>query len=311
MKTKRVLVTGASGFVGRPLVAALQRAGYAVRAMTRRQVTFPEGIETVIVGDLAALTDWSEPLQGVDIVIHLANLAHSPTSDDSDFEFDKINWMGTNQLAKASKNVAVERFVFVSSVRAQAGPSAAGVLSEIDEPRPTNNYGRSKLAAEQAVRVAGVPFTIFRPVVIYGPNPKGNIRTLIKLAQSPLPMPRLKSRRSMLGIDNFTSAIIFALNNPATIGETYLLADSRPMTIGEILKVLRKQQRRPLTTIYIPRVVIRGLLALSGRKEFWSRIAEDLVVDTAKFESLGWRPSKDTAEGLREMIHRDDLHATS
>ena len=100
-------------------------------------------------------------------------------------------------------------------------------VREQDEPRPTNQYGRSKLAAEQAIRASGVPFTIFRPVVIYGPHPKGNMRTVVQLARSRLPLPvaNFTSRRSLLGVENLISAIIFALNNPVTIGETYLVAD--------------------------------------------------------------------------------------
>jgi nucleoside-diphosphate-sugar epimerase len=181
-------------------------------------------------------------------------------------------------------------------------------VREQDEPRPTNYYGRSKLAAETAIQASGVPFTIFRPVVIYGPNPKGNMRTLARLAQLPLPLPiaSFAGRRSLLGIDNLVSAIIFALKNPATVDETYLLADRTPMTVGEILVILRKGQGRSLMTIYIPRFIVRFLLALCGRTDLWLRISGGLVADTGKFESLGWRPIKDTSAGLLAMVQADD-----
>ena len=181
-------------------------------------------------------------------------------------------------------------------------------VREQDEPRPTNPYGRSKLAAEQAIRAAGVPFTIFRPVVVYGPHPKGNMRTVIQLARSPLPLPvtSFTSRRSVLGVENLISAIIFVLNNPATIGETYLIADSKPMTIVEIMTILRKIQGRSMSTIYVPQVIIRFLLMMCGRQQLWSRFSEDLVVDTSKLESVGWRPAIDTYEGLRGMMRAED-----
>src|SRR5450759_3048534 len=308
MKTKRVLVTGASGFVGRPLVAALLRAGYAVRAVTRRQVSFPDSVEAAIVPDLKNSIDWNPILRGVDIIVHLAGPAHSKIPESAYSEFDQINWLATQRLADAAKDVGVERIVYISSVRAQVDASAVQAVREQDEPRPTNQYGRSKLAAEQAIRTAGVPFTIFRPVVIYGPHPKGNRQLLVQLARSSFPRPvaSFTSRRSLLAVDNLISAIIFALNNPVTIGETYLVADSKPMTIGEILTMLRKMQGRSLTTIHVPQVIIRLSLMMCGRGDLWSRFSGDLVVDTSKLESVGWRPAIDTYEGLRAMMSAED-----
>jgi nucleoside-diphosphate-sugar epimerase len=308
MKTKRVLVTGASGFVGRPLVAALLRAGYAVRAVTRRQVSFPNSVETAIVPDLINPIDWNPILRGVDIIIHLAGMVHKKVPETAYSEFDQVSWIATQRMANAAKEMGIERFVYISSVRAQIGASATQVMREQDEPSPTNQYGRSKLAAEQAIRAAGVPFTIFRPVVIYGPHPKGNMLTLVRLARSSLPLPvaSFTSRRSLLAVDNLISAIIFALNNPVTIGETYLVADSKPMTIGEILTMLRKIQGRLLSTIYAPQVIVRLLLMMCGRKDVWARLSGDLVVDTSKLESVGWRPTIDTYEGLRGMIRAED-----
>src|ERR1017187_3588861 len=252
MKTKRILVTGASGFVGRPLVAALLRAGYAVRAVTRRQLSFSDSVEVAIVPDLKNPIDWNPVLRGVDIVIHLAGSAHSKIAENAYSEFDQINWIATQRLADAAKEVGIERFVYISSVRAQVGASAVQVVREQDEPSPANQYGRSKLAAEQAIRAAGVPFTILRPVVVYGPHPKGNMQTVVQLARSPfaLPVTSFTSRRSVLGVENLISAIIFVLNNPVTIRETYLIADAKPMTIGEIMTILRKIQGRSLSTIY-------------------------------------------------------------
>src|SRR5450759_2491592 len=308
MKTKRVLVTGASGFVGRPLVAALLRAGYAVRAVTRRQVSFPDSVEAAIVPDLKNSIDWNPILRGVDIIVHLAGPAHSKIPESAYSEFDQVNWLATQRLAHAAKEAGIDRFIYISSVRAQVGASAVQAIHEQDEPRPTNQYGRSKLAAEQAVQAAGVPFTIFRPVVVYGPHPKGNMRTLVRLARPPLPLPvaSFTSRRSLLAVDNLISAIIFALNNPVTVGETYLVADSKPMTIGEILTMLRKIQGRSSSTISVPQVIIRLLLMMCGRGNLWSRFSGDLVVDTSKLESVGWRPPVDTYEGLRGMMRAED-----
>src|SRR5207247_2493968 len=125
--------------------------------------------------------------------------------------------------------------------RAQSGPSASRILTEADAPRPTDAYGRSKLAAEMALRSTGMPFTIFRPVVVYGPGVKGNLRFLVRVALSPWPLPlaAFHNRRSMLAVDNLISAVRFALDTPATAGETYVLADDVPISVAELISILR------------------------------------------------------------------------
>ena len=306
--TKRVLVTGASGFIGRPLVAALLRAGYAVRAAVRRPVSFPNSVDVVIVPDLKNPIDWNPILQGVDIVVHVAGLAHVDQHEVAFGDHDQINWIATLFLANAAKKMGIKHFVYISSVRAQVGPSAAQRVNEQDRPHPTDHYGRSKLAAEWAIQASRIPFTILRPTVVYGPHPKGNIRTLVRLASLPLPLPfrGFNNRRSLLGIDNLIATILFVLNNPATVGETFLVADRLPATLPEIITILREAQGRRPGLVYVPPSLLRLALLLSGHTHFWRRISEGLVVDTSKLESLGWRPAFDTYEGLVAMMRTED-----
>jgi len=300
-----VLVTGASGFVGRPLVTALARAGYAVRAATRKKgPSFPPGVERAVVPDFSQPVDWDAVVPGADIVVHAAGLAHADTSEFPEEQFDRINRAATQDLCDAAARAGVKRLVFISSVRAQIGPSAAHALHETDEPRPTDAYGRSKLAAEAAVRACGVPFTILRPVVIYGPNPRANIRALVRLASLPLPLPfaGLTSRRSLLGVDNLISVILFVLANPATAGETFLVADPHPATIPEIFTMLRRAQGRRPRLLHVPPNVIRLGLAAVGCGPLWHRIGGELVVDTGKLEAAGWHPAVDTFSGLAATV---------
>jgi nucleoside-diphosphate-sugar epimerase len=304
MKAKCVLVTGASGFIGRPLVPALVSAGYVVRAVTRRPVSFPKAVEAVTIPDLRNSIDWAPILQGVDIIIHLAGMAHGHVPETEYSDVDQINRMATQQLAQAAKTAGVARFVYISSVRAQIGANATHPVSEQDEPCPTDSYGRSKLAAESSVRAAGVPFTILRPVIVYGPHPKGNFKSLVWLASKLLPLPffGLNNRRSLLGIDNFISAVLFVLNNPSAVGETYLVADLTPLTLPEIVTMLRKAKGRGAGLFYFPPALFRLSLVLIKRRELWARIGEDLVADTTKLRTLGWRPAVDTYEGIVSMI---------
>src|SRR4029079_7965413 len=127
----------------------------------------------------------------------------------------------------AEKAMGIRHLVFISSIRGQSGPSSDEILRESDPPRPADAYGRSKLGAEDAVPAAGVPFTILRPVLIYGPGVRGNLARLIELARKPWPLPLglCRTRRSLLARQNLTGAIHFALAQPLAKGETYIVAD--------------------------------------------------------------------------------------
>lgn len=289
-------------------MAALAAAGHAVRAATRLPTAFPPGIERVLVPDFTRPVDWEPALRGVRLVVHTAGLAHADSSEIPADLFDRINRIATQDLARAASRAGVAHFLFISSVRAQIGASAPRVLHETDEPHPTDRYGRSKLDAELAVRATGVPFTIMRPVVIYGPDAKANIRLLIRLASLPLPLPfaAFGNRRSVLGVDNLVSAILFALDHPATIGETYLIADPDPVALRDIFGMLRRARGRRPGLVYVPPALFRFVLTVLGHRYMWERIGDELVVDTSKFESLGWRPVVGTYDGLAAMLHGPD-----
>jgi len=313
MTAKRVMVTGAAGYVGRPLVAALLRAGYIVRAATRSPGAVPNGCEIAVVPDFSRDIDWDTIVAGVDFVIHAAGLAHA---DDLKLGFGahkRINWLQTQSLAFAAKRAGVSQFIYISSVRAQVGPSSVRQVSEQDEPHPTDDYGRSKLAGESAIRVAEVPFTILRPTVIYGARPKGNLKALLRLAAQPLPLSfsAFTSRRSLLGIDNLISAILLVLGNPDTAGETYLLADPTAFSLDEIFTMLRAAHGRPPGYLRVPPMLMRLALAVLRRRYLWHRLNEDLVVDTSKLQALGWRPPVDTYAGILAMVRAENGGATS
>jgi nucleoside-diphosphate-sugar epimerase len=299
----RVLVTGASGFIGSAVVAALARDGHTVRAAVRRpQLSFPHGVEVVQHPDLAEAFDWQPLLQGIDQVIHLAGIAHTRGADRA---HDRINRQATAHLATAAAQAGVKHLVFVSSIRAQSGPAADHALTERDDPAPTDAYGASKLAAEEAVRGSGVPFTILRPVVLYGPGVKGNLALLARAAATRLPLPvkDFSNRRSLLGIDNFISALAFVLATPATIGETYVVADPGiPPRLSDVFVMLRQARGRRAFIMPMSPDYIELPLRLFRRTDLWHSIGGNLRVDAGKLIAAGWRPAYDTSGGLAAMV---------
>jgi UDP-glucose 4-epimerase len=299
----RVLVTGASGFVGRALIPALAGCDVQVLAAARNPDTVATGqnVGRAILPDLVSDIDWASLLTGIDAVVHLAGIAHAG-GGIADETYDRVNRAATEALARACQARGI-RLVFVSSIRAQSGPSADHILTERDAAHPTDAYGRSKLAAEKAVHNSGAAFTILRPVVIYGAGVKGNIASLLRLADTPYPLPLsgFRNRRSLLAIDNLVSAIRHILAHRVTEGETYIVADANPVSLADIVGTLRAALGRPPRLFPFPPLILASVLAATGRGHLWSRIGGDLVVDAAKLRETGWTPIMETHEGLTAM----------
>lgn len=300
----RVLVTGASGFVGCALTGALAREGMTVRAATRHPASIApsSAVEPVYLSDLLSTPDWGPLLADVDAVVHLAGIAHAGARIEEG-QYDRVNRAATDMLAQACGERDIH-LILMSSIRAQTGPVADHILKEADAPRPTDAYGRSKLAAEEAVRRSGTAFTILRPVVVYGPGVKGNIATLLRLADTPVPLPfaRFGNLRSLLAIDNLVSATRHALTETATRGETYIVADNDAVSLADMIAAMRVAQGRSPNLFAVPPNLFSTLLRTAGRGDLWDRIGGSLIADAAKLRATGWRPVINTCEGLATMV---------
>jgi nucleoside-diphosphate-sugar epimerase len=302
--SKTILVTGASGFIGKFVVPALAKQGWQVRAAARdpNSILAKPGVEIVAMPDLKDAVDWAPLLDGVSHVVHLAGIAHSPGMLPDDV-YARINALSVGALAKAAKG-RIERLVLMSSVRAQAGLASDHVITEADTPRPTDAYGRSKLEAERLIGDSGVAFTVLRPAVVYGPGVKGNISSLATLAKTPMPLPfgALNNRRSLLAIENLASAISLALTSERALGETYLVADREPISVGDMVAAMREGLGRSPHLVRVPERAVRRLMASFGKEAEWERLSGNFVIDSAKLQGLGWDPRVTSREGLARMM---------
>ena len=306
--TRIVLVTGASGFIGKGLVGALAKAGWKVRAASRdpNALPSPGGVERVAMPDLAGSCDWSKLLDGVSHVVHLAGIAHAPGSLPEELYF-RINADAAGKLANAARG-RIERLVFVSSVRAQAGLSAERAITELDEARPTDAYGRSKLEAERLIAASGVGFTLLRPAVVYGRGVKGNIAALATLAKTPMPLPfaGLDNRRSLLALANFVSAISLVLGSMHAANETFLVADAEPISVADLVAAMREGLGRSPHLVRVPARAVQRLMASFGKEADWERVSGSFVVDVSKLLGIGWRPAVATHDGIARMMRAEN-----
>lgn len=308
----RILVTGSSGFLGSAVSSALAKAGHSIRAASRRppRRLNQSGVEWMRLPDLENEVDWTPLLEGIDIVVHLAAIAHRSHTASADYA--SANRAATASLAQACRRHSIKRLVFMSSIGAQAGSAADHVVTENLEPSPVTAYDRAKLAAEEEIRRSGVPFTILRPVIVYGPGAKANIALVMRIAALPVPLPfgAFSNQRSLLSIDNLVQAIFLCLAGDETLNRTFIVCDDKPISLAEILTTLREATGRPPRLISVPPLLVKTMIIAAGRPALWDRIGRTLVASSANLQRIGWSPQVETKAGLRAMV-RATLDAPS
>ncbi|MDX2259746.1 MAG: NAD-dependent epimerase/dehydratase family protein [Hyphomicrobiaceae bacterium] len=304
----RVLVTGATGFIGQRLVPYLAGRGYLVRAAARQPDSVPAGpgIQPALLPDLDGQTDWAPLVQDMDAVVHLAGLAHATTA------IPEERYMAANHdavialMAALAASSSARRLVFMSSARAVSGPSCDFVLSSDRPSQATDAYGRSKFFAEMMLRMGhtgSYDYTILRPVLVYGPGVKANMARLIDLARLPLPLPLggLTGRRSLLALDNLCQAIEFVLSRPEAGGRIFFVADGPPLTVPEIIVALRAGLDRRPGLVPLPWPLISRLARSTGFGPALERLTGNLVVDTSALDAIGFRPRLTTHAALAAL----------
>jgi nucleoside-diphosphate-sugar epimerase len=303
MANARLALTGGTGFIGQHLLRALTRRGYQVRVLLRRPTMLPADCTSAVIGDIARPQNMAQALADVDAIIHSAGLSVAASGRPED-DYRVLNVEATIGLARAAQRAGVRRFVFISSIRAQAGASDARVLTEEMEPRPTDAFGRSKLAAEQTLSDVGIDWVALRLATVYGPGVTGNMARLIRLARSPWPLPfgALTARRSLLSLDNLADAIDCVLKAEEPLRRVLIAADAQPLTLGEMVAAMRRGLNRRPGLVPVPSSLLAATLRASGRAEAYERIGEPLVVDPAVLLRLGWTPPVATEAGLEQLM---------
>jgi UDP-glucose 4-epimerase len=297
-----IALTGSTGFVGRHLLRVLPARGFRIRVLLRRPAEVPPEASGAVIGDIASPRNMSDALRGVDAVIHSAAIAHAMSGRPED-DYRTINTEATIALARAAERAGVKRFVFLSSIRAQTGPSSDRVLTEGDAPAPTDAYGRSKLAAEEGLKDLDIDFVALRPVLVYGEGMKGNMAALLGLARSPWPLPfgAIRARRSLLSADSLALAVEAALKAPGPLRRPLIVAEPEPLAVPEIVAAFRAGLKRRPGLLPVPNGLIALAARAAGREQLVERIAGDLVASADALTRFGWRPAAETREALARL----------
>lgn len=301
---ERVLITGANGFIGRVLCTHLAAQGVTVTAVTRNTLTLPGAARIHAVGDFTAARDWQALLADNDAVVHLAALTHDGTRGASNAHFRAINVDVSVRVAEAALACGIKHFVYLSSIKVNGESSIRDderihIYTGSDPAMPEDDYGRSKLAAEQALRAlwssANGALTILRPPLVYGPGQKGNLLRLMNLVARgvPLPCAAINNRRSLVYVDNLVAAISCALAVSVPGVRCFTLADAEVSTAQLVRALARGLGVRP-HLFAVPAVGLRWLTSWPFIGSSVRRLTDSLVVDASAIRAeLGWQPAID------------------
>jgi len=289
----KVFVTGASGFVGQKLVSAIDTKKNSLRVLSRGNLS---GIETVVC-DLQSKDMPDDALKGINTVFHLAGIAHDSTKQDSQYYI--VNVRATVKLAELAAVSGVERFVFVSSVKAGGNLLTGSCMTESNQAKPEGIYGRTKREAELKLleigRQSGMHVSIVRSSLVYGPSMKGNLHAMllgIEKGWFP-PLPMIENRRSMVHVDDLVRAILLVAKDDRANGEIFIVTDGVPHSSREIYEIMCKLLGRSITKWYVPKFIFNfaSFFNLSLRQKV-NKLFEDDYYSSEKIQSIGFKPQR-------------------
>ncbi|RWJ99464.1 NAD-dependent epimerase/dehydratase family protein [Mesorhizobium sp.] len=307
----KVLVTGASGLIGRRVVDRLGQAKFDIRVGSRQ----PERLSAV--GDALPMPDADAPeeaflalMRDVTHVVHCAALNNDRAAGEADYH--AANATLTRRLAKAAAACASGRFIYLSSIRAVAGPGFSGTINEATPPAPQCAYGRSKREGETRMLAAYAPArrgeaTALRLPPVYGEGMRGNLASLMRLADTALPLPAgaLAGVRSLIASETAAGAVLHLLSRPGPLRPAYVAGNASPLGMSEIITAFRQGLGRPPRLLPVPALPLRLAATLFGRQASWQALTATQICDPSLLVSEGWAPETDTLDRLRDLARKE------
>ncbi len=309
-----ILVTGASGFVGDPLVKDLAVMGHTVVGVSRSisEISSAHGVKMGVIGHIDGSTDWKPHLNGVDVVIHLANRAHVMDEQEKNplAVYQSVNTDGTLRLASQAASCGVKRFIFLSSIKVNGESTLPGQPFRSDDPCMSQDpYGLSKYQAELGLRKisleTGLEIVIIRPPLIYGPGVKANFLKMMNWLNKGIPLPfgKIDNLRSLVGLDNLLDLIGTCLTHPKAANQTLLVSDDHDLSTTELLQSISFAMKKPSHLVAIPQSILQMGLFLLGKRQIAERLCSSLQLDIQPTkELLSWKPPFTVEQQLNKTV---------
>ena len=290
-----LLVTGASGFIGRHVMAAA--GSRAVALSLRAEDSVAERLERALAG------------RSVEAVIHLGGVAHrADANDPGALEFYRRHNRDLSvTLAKAALTRGIRRFVFVSSIGVLGQSSGHRAFRPEDRPGPQSTYAKAKFEAEQeltGLADRGLELAVVRPPLVYGAGAPGNLVRLASLVARGLPLPlgAVRNRRSLVNVADLADLLLLAASHPQAPGGVFLPADTTPISTPELIRALGAALGRPARLLPVPVTLLRLAGWMTGRARTVGQLIDSLEVDpSAAIDQLGWMPRRGLREGLTDF----------
>jgi len=305
---KKILVTGASGFVGQLLCQDLMGLGYEVHALTRQEShSLPSGVQSIFYTNLIDLEKFRKCFKECFAVIHLAAKVH--VKDDKNIEeYRHVNRDGTVHLANIAESEGVKRFIYLSTIKVNGDKTVSKPYDVMSRVAPVDAYAVSKWEAEQALmrlhENTDMDVTILRPVLMYGPNVKGNLNTLMRIISKRIPLPFAKTAnfRSLLNVRNLNALICECLVNSKAIGQTFLVADGVDISTSTLIEKIALSFGKSSRLFYVPNLLMKFAARIIGKLDIYDRLFGSLQVNTNEMKKvLNWEPPYTIEDGMDEM----------
>jgi len=298
----KILVTGASGFVGRYLVNDLSKTDEVIACVREKSSLLPSSVQQIIINNFFDITIPRD----VDVVVHLAAVAHNKNNDID--EFKKINVDGTLELARKALQANVKRFIFMSSIGVNGNSTHGKAFTEQDTPNPINDYTISKYQAEVALeelfKDTKTDLVIIRPPLIYAHDAPGNfskLLMLIKLGQF-LPFGCTHNQRSFISIENLVSFITACIYHDTKINETFLIADDEVISTKQLIQCVSSGMGKSMILLPVPTKLLSTLADVTGKVGIFEQLYGNLQIDNRKAKKFfNWHPPKHSLNALKEV----------
>ncbi|RWO98371.1 MAG: NAD-dependent epimerase/dehydratase family protein [Mesorhizobium sp.] len=310
----KVLVTGATGFIGRLVVQLLREAQFEIRIASRHPEKLGSGSDILLLPNFDAPAEaFATITKDVTHVVHCAGL-NNDRGNPTEADYLKANAELTGRLARAAAAQASGRFIYLSSTRAVVGAGFSGRLDEETIPAPQCAYGHSKREGEIRVLDAYASSdrsdaAMLRLPPVYGSGMKGNLATLMRLADTALPLPvaALAGVRSLISSEAAARAVLHLLTHSIPLRPVYIASDIRPIPVAAIIEAFRQGFGRPKRLVAAPAGLIRPVASLLGKRKFWDSLTATQICDPSLLISEGWLPETDTIERLTAIARGSRL----